>query len=89
MEAHQYNGFNLILVDLSSKSMVYVSNRPKDNEALVSEVPPGIHVLSTASLDTPWPKVRKYLALVDFALSLICVFHVQVDYKFKFESRSR
>ncbi|KAI6700949.1 hypothetical protein NL676_015273 [Syzygium grande] len=56
MEAHQYNGFNLILVDLSSKSMVYVSNRPKDNEALVSEVPPGIHVLSTASLDTPWPK---------------------------------
>ncbi|KAF8013231.1 hypothetical protein BT93_I1177 [Corymbia citriodora subsp. variegata] len=56
MEAHQYNGFNLILVDLSSKSMIYVTNRPKDEKALVSEVPPGIHVLSTASLDTPWPK---------------------------------
>ncbi|KAL3722828.1 hypothetical protein ACJRO7_035090 [Eucalyptus globulus] len=56
MEAHRYNGFNLILVDLSSKSMIYVTNRPKDGDVLVSEVPPGIHVLSTASLDTPWPK---------------------------------
>ncbi|KAF7846354.1 hypothetical protein BT93_L4506 [Corymbia citriodora subsp. variegata] len=36
--------------------MIYVTNRPKDEKALVSEVPPGIHVLSTASLDTPWPK---------------------------------
>ncbi|KAK3412850.1 hypothetical protein EUGRSUZ_I01529 [Eucalyptus grandis] len=56
MEAHQYNGFNLILVDLSCKSMIYVTNRPKDDQALVSEVPPGIHVLATASLDTPLPK---------------------------------
>ncbi|KAL3722829.1 hypothetical protein ACJRO7_035091 [Eucalyptus globulus] len=56
MEARQYNGFNLILVDLSCKSMIYVTNRPKDDQALVSEVPPGIHVLATASLDTPWPK---------------------------------
>ncbi|XP_056169951.1 uncharacterized protein LOC115672828 isoform X3 [Syzygium oleosum] len=56
MEAHQYRGFNLILVDLCSKSMIYVTNRPKDDKALVSEVPPGIHVLSNASLDTPWPK---------------------------------
>ncbi|KAF8013226.1 hypothetical protein BT93_I1175 [Corymbia citriodora subsp. variegata] len=67
-EAHQYSGFNLILVDLSFKSMIYVTNRPKDGKALVSEVPPGIHMLSNASLDTPWPKAvllrsnfKKYL----------------------------
>lgn len=89
MEAHQYSGFNLILVDLCSKSMIYLTNRPKDDKALVSEVPPGIHMLSNASLDTPWPKVRRYLALVDFVLSLVCLFYVEVDYKFKLETQGR
>lgn len=56
-EADQYNGFNLILVDLCNKAMVYVSNRPKDNPRII-EVTPGIHVLTNASLDAAWPKVR-------------------------------
>ncbi|KAJ4962239.1 hypothetical protein NE237_022178 [Protea cynaroides] len=57
-EADQYNGFNLIVADLSSKTMVYVSNRPKGQLATIEVVSPGIHVLSNARLDSPWPKVE-------------------------------
>ncbi|KAK6116790.1 hypothetical protein DH2020_049420 [Rehmannia glutinosa] len=42
-EANQYNGFNLIAADLVSKSMVYVSNRPKGEPVSIQEVLPGIH----------------------------------------------
>ncbi|XP_022726646.1 transport and Golgi organization 2 homolog isoform X3 [Durio zibethinus] len=55
-EADQYNGFNLILVDLCSKSMVYLANRPKENGNFVTEVSSGIHVLSHANLDSLWLK---------------------------------
>lgn len=56
-EVHLYNGFNLIIADFPSESMVYMTNRPNGESAYVSEVSPGIHVLSNASLDSPWPKV--------------------------------
>jgi uncharacterized protein with NRDE domain len=58
-EADQYNGFNLILADLCSKTMVYVTNRAKEGNNLVTEVESGIHVLTNARLDSPWPKVSK------------------------------
>ncbi|CAK7329080.1 unnamed protein product [Dovyalis caffra] len=58
-EADQYNGFNLILADISSKSMVYLTNRPKAEKFIVMEVTPGMHVLSNASLDSPWPKAQR------------------------------
>ncbi|KAF4365369.1 hypothetical protein CsatB_007955 [Cannabis sativa] len=61
-EAHQYNGFNLILADISSSSsnsMVYISNRPKGEPILVQEVPPGIHVISNAKLNSPWHKAQR------------------------------
>lgn len=68
-EANMYNGFNLALADFCSKSLVYVTNRPKENGNFITEVSPGIHVLTNASLDSPWPKAqrlnhnfRKYLA---------------------------
>uniref|UniRef100_A0A5B6YSP7 Uncharacterized protein n=1 Tax=Davidia involucrata TaxID=16924 RepID=A0A5B6YSP7_DAVIN len=61
-EANQYNGFNLILADLSSKAMmVCISNRPKgEPTTVIQEVSPGIHVLTNAKLDTPWHKVTKF-----------------------------
>lgn len=37
--------------------MVYLTNRPKPENFIVMEVTPGMHVLSNASLDSPWPKV--------------------------------
>lgn len=58
-EADQYNGFNLILADLCSRTMIYISNRPKGQSLSVQTVSPGLHVLSNANLDTPWPKVQR------------------------------
>ncbi|KAI3447886.1 hypothetical protein Pfo_004551 [Paulownia fortunei] len=57
-EADQFNGFNLIVADLCSMNMLYITNRPKDGLS-VTEVSPGIHVLSNAKLDTPWPKAQR------------------------------
>lgn len=58
-DAHLYNGFNLILADLCSQTMVYVTNRPKEGNTHTTQVSAGIHVLSNASLDTPWPKAQR------------------------------
>ncbi|CAN1781779.1 Transport and Golgi organization 2 homolog [Linum perenne] len=63
-DAQQFNGFNLILSDISSNTMVYVTNRPKGSEEeeafIVHDVSPGLHVVSNANLDSPdWPKVQK------------------------------
>ncbi|KAL0432788.1 UNVERIFIED_CONTAM: hypothetical protein Slati_2613100 [Sesamum latifolium] len=58
-EGNQYNGFNLIVADLASKSMVHVSNRPKGDPVSIREVLPGIHVLSNATLNSPWPKAER------------------------------
>ncbi|MBN6189187.1 NRDE family protein [Aneurinibacillus sp. BA2021] len=48
-----YNGFNLLVGD--TDRLYYYS--PLLNE--IKEVAPGIHGVSNAVLDTPWPKVRK------------------------------
>ncbi|KAJ1411369.1 Transport and Golgi organization protein 2 [Sesbania bispinosa] len=58
-EAHYYNGFNLIVADVSSKSMVYISNRPKGQKITIEEVSPGLHVLTNARLDSPWHKALR------------------------------
>lgn len=58
-EAHLYNGFNLILADICNSTMVYVSNRPKQDHLCVTQVTPGIHVLTNAALDAPWPKAER------------------------------
>ncbi|KAK4424006.1 hypothetical protein Salat_1594000 [Sesamum alatum] len=58
-EANQYNGFNLIVADLCSMTMFYITNRPKDDAPSIVQVSPGIHVLSNANLDTPWPKAQR------------------------------
>lgn len=58
-EMDQYNGFNLILTDICSKTMVYITNRPKEENISATEVSPGIHVLSNTKLDSPWPKSKR------------------------------
>ncbi|KAM7517374.1 hypothetical protein LguiA_006957 [Lonicera macranthoides] len=67
-EGHEYNGFNLMMVELdhqtgtknkSSSKMVYVTNRPKGGAVSIQEIPPGIHVLSNSKLDSPWPKAQR------------------------------
>ncbi|KAH1121451.1 hypothetical protein J1N35_004611 [Gossypium stocksii] len=61
-DAHQYKGFNLILADIPSKSMVYASNRPKGEAINIQQVSPGLHVLSNANLDSPCPNVHLFYA---------------------------
>jgi len=48
-----YNGFNLLMG--TNDSMYYYSNREK----IIRQIPAGIHGLSNALLNTPWPKVSK------------------------------
>lgn len=48
-----YNGFNLLFG--ASKSLYYYSNQ----EGSIRQVEPGVHGLSNALLDTPWPKVTR------------------------------
>ncbi|XP_014750969.1 transport and Golgi organization protein 2 homolog isoform X2 [Brachypodium distachyon] len=57
-EADQYNGFNLILADVHSGNMVYISNKPS-GAPVVQTVSPGSHVLSNAAIDSPWPKALR------------------------------
>ncbi|WP_209330049.1 NRDE family protein [Lunatimonas salinarum] len=48
---YQYNGFNLLLAE--QEEMWFVSNY----QEAVQRVNPGLHGLSNALLNTPWPKV--------------------------------
>lgn len=50
-EGHAYNGFNLLAGD--ADGALWMSNRSAGTRALVR----GVHGLSNAALDTPWPKV--------------------------------
>lgn len=52
-QAHQYNGFNLLVGD--KQSLWYFSNA---HEQLL-QIPPGVHGLSNHLLNTPWPKVEQ------------------------------
>ena len=55
--AAQYNGFNLIIGDLTAA--YYVSNRHEPIQA--KKIPAGPHVVSNHLLDTPWPKTQRLL----------------------------
>lgn len=52
-QRREYDGFNLLAGD--RRELRYFSNRGGDPEPLA----PGIHGLSNALLDTPWPKVDR------------------------------
>src|SRR5699024_6558406 len=52
-ERHLYGGFNLIVGHVDS--LYYYS--PQHNE--IEAIQPGIHSLSNADLNTPWPKVLR------------------------------
>lgn len=50
-KAEEYNGFNLLIGD--KDSVFHFSNENN----LITEIKPGIHGVSNALLDTPWPKL--------------------------------
>lgn len=57
--ADHYSGFNLLLFD--GLELLYLSNEP---HFTLRSVPAGLHVLSNASLDTPWPKAERLRAVM-------------------------
>jgi uncharacterized protein with NRDE domain len=62
-----YNGFNLICGDIKSGELWWLSNRSENGKA--SRIAPGLHGLSNALLDTPWPKVARAKAALQTALA--------------------
>jgi uncharacterized protein with NRDE domain len=52
--AEEYSGFNLLLYD--GAELRYVTNAKGFRDEAVA---PGVHALSNATLDTPWPKTRR------------------------------
>ncbi len=72
VRAARYNGFNLLVGD--GRTAAYLSNRTADHDTTDDDaiddasaveaagpqpVAPGVHGLSNALLDTPWPKVAR------------------------------
>lgn len=57
-------GFNLLLLD--EHALVWCSNRAAEG---VRRITPGVHGLSNALLDTPWPKVERAKTLLGAALA--------------------
>ena len=60
-----YNGFNLVTADLTLDRWHWLSNRSDRPQALA----PGLHALSNAALDTPWPKTIGLKAAMAEALA--------------------
>lgn len=60
-----YNGFNLVMADLSQGAWHWFSNRAEGPLALGD----GVHGLSNAALDTPWPKTTGLKAALARALA--------------------
>eukprot|EP00850_Spirogloea_muscicola_P013025 SM000086S23077 [mRNA] locus=s86:467313:468384:- [translate_table: standard] len=71
--AGRWAGFNLVVGDLAggggAPALAYWSNRGPSPPAAV---PPGVHGLSNALLDTPWPKARRPTSATGFRLELGC-----------------
>lgn len=58
--ARRYAGFTLLLFELGARPGAWwVSNRP---EAAAAPIDPGIHAISNAGLDAPWPKATRLRA---------------------------
>lgn len=62
--AEHYAGFNLLLWD--GADLVYLSNRPAPRWQRLA---PGVHAVSNAQLDTPWPKLRRLRAALEAQLA--------------------
>jgi uncharacterized protein with NRDE domain len=73
--ASDYGGFNLVIGDLRQRRWHWLSNcdpaRPHEAgpaQMHLAAVPAGLHTLSNASLNTPWPKARRLAAALALAL---------------------
>lgn len=70
-----FAGFNLVVGDLRSRTWAWIGNRdpqhphrPQTPRLHMRALGGGVHTLSNASLDTPWPKTRRLHAALQAAL---------------------
>lgn len=61
-----YNGFNLVVADLARDDWHWLSNRASAGPVALAA---GMHALSNAALDTPWPKTVGLKAAMTEAVS--------------------
>lgn len=52
-----HNGFNLLVHDAVTGESHWIGNRPPESSPPVIGLAAGVHGVSNASLDTPWPKL--------------------------------
>jgi uncharacterized protein with NRDE domain len=76
ISAAEYGAFNLVVGDFRAKAWRWLGNRnpdaPHDTESSVlhqRELGDGMHGLSNASMDTPWPKTQRLKAAVGESLA--------------------
>lgn len=62
--AQRHNGFNLVVADLAAPAWFWASS----TTATLRPIPRGVHALSNAALDTPWPKTEQLKARLRAAL---------------------
>lgn len=55
--AQLYNGFNLVVDDGQIDQSIYCASN--QSETFVTDITPGVHGLSNALLNAPWPKTQK------------------------------
>lgn len=63
-----YGGFNLVLGDMQSGAWSCLSNRPVNGKLHCQPMANGVHGLSNAALNTPWPKTMVLKAAMNDAL---------------------
>lgn len=80
----KYNGFNLLLSDQSG--LWYFSNR---GEATAREIGVGVVGLSNASLDTPWPKLKRTRDAVAEHLQIKNILNPEPDRLFEIMADTR
>ena len=62
--AQRHNGFNLVVADLPAAGWFWASSAGRAPQPIAA----GIHAISNAALDTPWPKTEKLKARLADAL---------------------
>jgi len=73
-QADAYAGFNLIVSD--GNTCCYAGNTPQWHSRALE---PGVHVVSNADLDTPWPKTERLRAVLEADADAESLFQALAD----------
>jgi uncharacterized protein with NRDE domain len=69
-DAAGYGGFNLVLGDFQRNAWSWITNKSATAALQVQPLGPGVHGLSNAALNTPWPKTTALQNVLAAALEM-------------------